>query len=142
MLCGDLNGKETQKREDVCIYQAGSLCCAAETNKHRKATILKTNKQTCKIKDVSAYRVNKALYVKVSQSCLMLCNPTDTLHGILQARILEWVAIPQGIFLTHESNPSLLHSRRVLYQLSHQGKSRISEWVTYPFSSGSSSPRD
>ena len=31
--------------------------------------------------------------VKVVQSCLTLCNPTDyTVHGILQARILEWVA--------------------------------------------------
>ena len=31
--------------------------------------------------------------VKVAQSCLTLCNPMDyTVHGILQARILEWVA--------------------------------------------------
>ena len=29
------------------------------------------------------------------QSCLTLCNPLDyTVHGILQARILEWVAVP------------------------------------------------
>ena len=33
--------------------------------------------------------------VKVAQSCPTLCNTTDyTVHGILQARILEWVAIP------------------------------------------------
>ena len=33
--------------------------------------------------------------VKVSQSCLTLCNPMDYIvHGILQARILEWVAFP------------------------------------------------
>ena len=33
--------------------------------------------------------------VKVAQSCPTLCNPMDyTLHGILQARILEWVAVP------------------------------------------------
>ena len=33
--------------------------------------------------------------VKVVQSCLTLCNPMDyTVHGILQARILEWVAFP------------------------------------------------
>ena len=32
---------------------------------------------------------------KVAQSCLTLCDPMDyTVHGILQARILEWVAIP------------------------------------------------
>ena len=30
--------------------------------------------------------------VKVTQSCLTLCDPI--VHGILQARILEWVAFP------------------------------------------------
>ena len=35
------------------------------------------------------------LKVKVAQSCPTLCDPTDyTVHGILQARILEWVAFP------------------------------------------------
>ena len=33
--------------------------------------------------------------MKVTQSCPTLCNPKDyTLHGILQARILDWVAFP------------------------------------------------
>ena len=33
--------------------------------------------------------------VKVSQLCLTLCEPMDyTVCGILQARILEWVAVP------------------------------------------------
>ena len=33
--------------------------------------------------------------VKVTQSCLTLCDPMDCIvHGILQARILEWVAFP------------------------------------------------
>ena len=33
--------------------------------------------------------------VKVDQSCLTLCNPMDyTVHGILQVRVLEWVAFP------------------------------------------------
>jgi hypothetical protein len=44
-----------------------------------------------------------------------------TVHGILQARILEWVAILQGIFPTQGSNSGLPHCRRILYQLSHQG---------------------
>ena len=37
------------------------------------------------------------LKVKVAQSCLILCDhdPMDyTVHSILQARILEWVAFP------------------------------------------------
>ena len=33
--------------------------------------------------------------VKVAQSCPTLCDPVDyTARGILQARILEWVAVP------------------------------------------------
>ena len=37
---------------------------------------------------------------EVAQSCPMLCNPIDyspsgsPVHGMLQARILEWVAVP------------------------------------------------
>ena len=35
------------------------------------------------------------LKVKVAQFCLTLCTPMDyTLHGILQARRLEWVTFP------------------------------------------------
>ena len=33
--------------------------------------------------------------VNVTQSCPTLCDPMDyRVHGILQARILEWIAIP------------------------------------------------
>ena len=33
--------------------------------------------------------------VKVAQSCLTLCEPMNCMvHGILQARILEWIAFP------------------------------------------------
>ena len=33
--------------------------------------------------------------VRIAQSCLTLCDPMDyTIHGILQARILELVALP------------------------------------------------
>ena len=43
--------------------------------------------------------------------------------GILQSRMLEWVAMPsfQGIFPTQGSNLGLLHYRLILYHLSHQG---------------------
>ena len=99
----------------------------------------------------------------LAKSCPTLCDPIDyTVHGILQARILEWVAFPfsgdipnpgierrsptlqadslpaesqgkpkntevgslslfQQIFPTQESNHSLLHCRRILYQLSYKG---------------------
>ena len=44
------------------------------------------------------------LKVKVAQSCPTLCDPMDyTVRGILQARILEWVAFP---FSRGASQPS------------------------------------
>ena len=58
--------------------------------------------------------------MKVAQSCLTLCDPIDyTVNGILQARILEWVAcsLLQGIFPTQGLNPDLPRCRWVLYQL-------------------------
>ena len=40
-------------------------------------------------------RIVMKVKVKVTESCPTLCDPMDyTVHGILQARILEWVAIP------------------------------------------------
>ena len=38
---------------------------------------------------------NNLLKVKDTQLCVTLCDPMNyTVHGILQARILEWVAFP------------------------------------------------
>ena len=45
------------------------------------------------------------------------CDPIDyTVHGILQARILEWVAFP----FSRGSSQPLPHCRWILYQLSHE----------------------
>ena len=43
--------------------------------------------------------------------------PGYSILGILQTRILEWIAIPllQRIFLTQGWNPGLLHCRQILY---------------------------
>ena len=86
----------------------------------------------------------ESLKVKATQSCPTLCDLMDyTVHGILQARILEWVtSLLQGIVPIQGSNPALPHFRQILYQLSHQEKPRILEQVAYPFSSGSSQPRN
>ena len=80
-----------------------------------------------------------------SHSVVSVCDPMDyTVHGILQARILELgsLSLPQGIFPTQGSNTGLTHCRRILHQLSHKGSPRLLEWVTYLFSRGSSWPRN
>ena len=71
--------------------------------------------------------------VLVTQPCLTLCNPMDcnrpgsSVHGILQARILEWVAMPfsRGSSQPKDQTPGLLHCRQILYHLSHKGSPTI-----------------
>ena len=65
----------------------------------------------------------KRLKVKVAQLCPTLCHPMDyTVHGVLQARILEWITLPfsRGSFQprdwTSVSYVSCI-SRWVLYHL-------------------------
>ena len=55
--------------------------------------------------------------VKVSQSCPTLCDPMDyTVHGILQARIPEWVAFPFSRGSSQpRTEPGLPLCRRILY---------------------------
>ena len=99
------------------------------------------------------------LCMSVAQSCPTLCDPVgcslpgSSIHRILQARMLEWVAISfsRGIFPFQESNPCLLHCRWILYHwttgeahvqflwprgFSIHGvlQARILEWVAIPFS--------
>ena len=73
-----------------------------------------------------------------------LCDPMDysppgsSVSGILQARILEWVAMP---FSRESSQPrcqtqaGLLHCRWVIYRLSHQTSPTllIGMWISFLF---------
>ena len=52
------------------------------------------------------------------------------------------LSLLQRIYPTQGCNSGLLHCRLSLYQLSHKGSPRILEWVAYPFSMGSSWPRN
>ena len=69
----------------------------------------------------------KSTFSVMYETCSVLsdfCSPTDyTVHEVLQARILEWVAFSllQRTFPMQESNQGLLHCRQILYQLSYQG---------------------
>ena len=77
------------------------------------------------------YKINNLKFeikVKVTQSCPTLCNPMNyTVHGILQARILEWVT---GPFSRGCSQPrDQTQVSWILYQLNNQGSPRILEWV-------------
>ena len=59
--------------------------------------------------------------LKVAQLCLTLCDPMDnTVHGILQTRILEWVAFP---FFRGSSQP------RNWTQVSHIAGGFFTSWT-------------
>ena len=81
--------------------------------------------------------------VKVTQSVSNFLRS----HGLSMefSRPEYWVGslyLLQGIFPARGSNPGLLHCGQILYQLSHRGSPRTLEWVAYPFSRGSSRPRN
>ena len=65
--------------------------------------------------------------VLIAQLCLTLCNPKEcsppgsSIHGILQARVLEWVAIS---FSRGSSQP------RDQTQVSHIAGRRVNLWAT------------
>ena len=92
----------------------------------------------------------RAVLCLVTQLHLTLCNPLDcsppgsSVHGDSLGRNtgVGCHSLLQGIFPTQGSNPGLLHCSQVLYHLSHQKSPRILKWVAYPFSSGSSHPKN
>ena len=76
---------------------------------------------------------------KSCQSCLTLCNPMGSSdHGILQVRILEWVAMPSSKDL-HDTgikptSPVLLDWQVNSLPLSHQGKASFQASGSFPMS--------
>ena len=103
---------------------------------------------------------------RVCPQSLSLCDPMNrslpgsSVHGIFQARILEWVAFPSPGCLLHwqmdslplrnlgrwnevkvtQLCPTLCNS--VDYTVHGSLQARILEWVAFSFSRGSSQPRD
>ena len=86
-----------------------------------------------------------------AQSCLTLCDPMDcsppppgsSVHGILQGRIMEWVACPSPADLC---NPGIERRSPALQADSSlsepPGKPKNTGVVVYPFSRGSSQPKN
>ena len=84
------------------------------------------------------YLMCVCMHAKSLRLGLTLCNPMDcsppssSVHGILQARILEWVAISFSRESTQGLNPCLLHLLhwQADYQLSHWGSPKGSPLPT------------
>ena len=102
------------------------------------------------------YTITMYAAAKSLQSCPTLCDPMEcslpgfSVHGILQARTLRWVALS---FSEHVCvHAKLLQSCLTLYNpmdcrlpgssVQRILQARILEWVAMLFSRGSSPPRD
>ena len=86
----------------------------------------------------------------VPHLCLTLWDPMDCsllgscVHGDSAGKNtgVGSHALLQGIFPTQGLNSGLPNFRQIIYHLSHQGRPWILEWIAYPFSKGSSLPRN
>ena len=77
----------------ITFFRSLDLSCWRDHRKSQKSSVswpLESSSSTS----------GSGLRAKLLQSCPTLCNPVDcsppgsSVHGILQARILEWVAVP------------------------------------------------
>ena len=70
----------------------------------------------------------------VTQLCLTLCYPKDyslpgsSVHGILRARILEWVAIPFSKWSSQFRDLGLLHCKWIFYCLCHHWTEQLADF--------------
>ena len=72
MFCGDLNGKEIQKRGDIRTRMANSLCCTAETNNIVKQFYSDKNEVICIVESMSSVR-NKPHFIHFPRvNCILL----------------------------------------------------------------------
>ena len=77
-------------------------CHQAQREGTHQGHLLQRGRGPCHARQYSYmhFGLKDEVKVKAAQSCPTLCKPMDcslpgsTVHGILQARILEWVAIP------------------------------------------------
>ena len=76
--------------------------------------------------------LNMCVHAKLLQSCLTLCDPVDcslpdfSVHGILQARVLEWVTMPSSRGPSQPRDQTRISyvsctGRKVLYHECHLG---------------------
>ena len=109
-----------------------------------------TDSLCCPPETITALLIGCAVLCLVAQSCSTFCNPMNcsppgsSVHGDSPDKNtgVSCHALLQGIFPTQKSIPGLPHCRRILYCLSHQGSPIILKWVAYPFSRGTSRPRN
>ena len=128
MLCTGL-----QKRKSRVFCQAVShpSCDTAWIPSHNVLRVSRAQRR-----QITSTSINRqCLWVQSLQLCSTLCDPMDcspsgsSVHGNVQARILGYHSLLQGIFPTQGSNSGLLHCRQTLYRMSQQSSPAISIFI-------------
>ena len=123
-------------------WVAWPICnCSVSTNslaKNDLLQVLKMQHLRIIITGVPTSILICAVLCLLSQSCPTLCNPMNcsppgsSVHGILQARILEWVAMSSpGDLPNPGKEPRSPSLQAVHYRLSHQGLLSPECWVKH-----------
>ena len=77
---------------------------------------------------------NMSEWMEAAQSCLTLCDPMDyTAHGILQVRILEWVAFPfsRGSSWPRKPRSPALQADSLPLEPIHNQKTGVQIWISF-----------
>ena len=132
--------------KSILFFNIGHKCWAAEWDKKFKVHVNSQQLEAMpELKKLTVFPIlvgdfqfpvtkkktksSSAVIVYLLNCIRLFCNPMDyrvpgsSVPGILQARILEWVAyfLLQGIFLIQGLNPQLLHWQVDSLPLTHQG---------------------
>ena len=105
-------GREDPLEKEMAIHSSTIAWKIPWTEKAGRLQSTGSQKSRTQLSDFYLYA---CLGVKSRHSCPILCSPMDcslpssSVHGILQARILEWVAMPssRGFSLNQGLNPHL-----------------------------------
>ena len=135
----------TKQQQQTIEMFSISICSLSSPLSRAKLRLFTTsNKITTKCQSwmTTGNKSSQTSCNSVSESCSVVSDSLQP-HGLYrpwnspgQKIGVGSLSLLQEIFLIQGSNPGLLHCRRILYQLSHEGSPGILEWVAYPFLQG------
>ena len=105
--------EDTNSRNDIAKSQCAPVGRLIWTFRHNDCWPVKLDPWLLvQLLEQNTRFIGDCVHAKLLQSCLTLCDPMDcsppgsSIHGILQAKILEWVAVPSSSGCSWPSDPT------------------------------------